>query len=269
MDHGILTSGLTSTNAATKLQIGSNLTLPAGGPWTIHHVWCQIAQPTRTVSEGSGGYFVVEAASGDVSPDPAPGKYPLIGNIASCSANSGPTAMPLHLWPVNWSAPGKAVVSLYAVNLLAQATAAKVVAGIIFGEAIPERRPLVFCDCVSSSFAATAEQLVGSITLAEKATRIVGILAYLNKGDAWTAAETCIGHIRLASNDIGLAPAQYPCAYCYSSGDGTIEGESATPLSSFIPVDIPVIGGSIISVFATTIEAVTGNADITVFLAYE
>jgi hypothetical protein len=269
MTHGLLTSGVTSTGAATKLQIGSDLTLPAGGPWTIHHVWCQIAQPTRVNDQGSGGYFVVDAKSGDLDPDPAPGKYPMIGISVSDGANGQQTAMPLNLWPVNWQAAGKAVISLYAVNLLAQTTAAKAVAGILFGDGIPEKLPLKFCDSVSSSFASTAEQSLGSITLSEKATRIVGVLANLMKGDALTAAETVIGHIRLASNDVNLAPAQFPCAFAFNSGDGTPAGGCSQPQAQFIPVDIPVIGGSIVSVYGTTIESVTGNADLEVFLAYE
>jgi len=267
--HGLLTSGVTSTGAATKLQIGSDITLPAGGPWTIHHVWCQIARPTAIPDQGSGGYFVVDAKSGDVSPDPAPGKYPMIGSSISHSANAGNSAMPLNLWPVDWQAAGKAVISFFAVNLLAMTTAAKAVAGICFGDSVPAQLPLKFCDCVSSSFASATEQSIGTITLSEKATRIVGVLSNLMKGDAVTIAETVIGHIRLASNDIQLAPAMFPCAFAFNSADGTPVGNPSQPQAQFIPLDIPVVGGSIINVYGTTIESVTGNADLEVFLAYE
>ena len=173
------------------------------------------------------------------------------------------------MWPVNWQASGKAVLSLYYLNQLAITTAPHTAGGVLFGDKIPEQRPLVFCDGVYTSWASTAETSVGTITLAEKAKIIVGILADLSKGDALTTAITCMATIRLASDDIKMPPAQFPCSRCYDSGDGTVAGETAAPRCDFIPVDIPVAGGARIDVYATSTESVTGNADINVYIAYE
>lgn len=267
--HAKAVTGTGGTGAGAVTKIGSTITLPAGGPWIIHGVWGQVAKVSTVPNEGTGGTLKIEAISGDLTPDPAPGKYPLIGACASESANSAIAPVPLNIWPVNWQAAGKAQIDISYINQLAITTASIIAAGLIFGDAIPDERPLVFCDFVESSFASAAEQTIGSITLAEKATRIVGILADLNKGDVPTAGEAIMATIRLASNDITMPPAAYPCNRAFNASDGTAVGQAATPISQFIPVDIPVPGGAVITIFATTTVSVTGNADIAVYLAYE
>jgi len=267
--HALATTGTGGTTAATKTQIGSDLTFPAGGPWTVFGIWGMVAKSTTVPNEGTGGILHIDAVSGDLTPDPAPGKYPLIGSCVSESANSAIAPTALNIWPVNWQAAGKATIQLNYTNLLAITTAPKVAAGVLFGNEIPVRGPLRFCDAVSASFASASEQSVGTITLAEKASRITGILADLNKGDAATAGEAILGTIRLDSADIKLPPAQYPFNRAFNASDGTAVGQAATPMSQFIPVDIPVQGGARIDVFATTVVSVTGNANVHVFIAYE
>jgi hypothetical protein len=267
--HALVAVGTGGTAAAAKTLIGSALTLPAGGPWIIFGLWGQVVKSTTVPDEGTGGQLIISAASGDITPDPAPGKWPMIGAPVSESANCSIHAMPLQIWPVLFEASGKAVVELYYLNQLAITTGSPVQAGIIFGDRIPDPVRAPFCDGVYSSFASSTEQSIGTITLAEKAKRIVGILAELNKGDAATTAEYVIGYVRLASDDVKLPPAQYPCCFCFNAGDGTIEGESATPYAQFIPVDIPVEGGARISVYGKTPISVTGNCDMRVYLAYE
>jgi len=243
--------------------------MPAGGPWRIFKLWGQVVKASTVPAEGTGGQLIIDALSGDLTPDPAPGKYPLPGNPGSSSANSGNAAVPLHIFDVEWEASGKAILSLSYLNQLAITTGSEVACGIIFGDSIPEKRPLIFCDGVYSSFAAATEQSIGTVTLAEKATRIVGIFADLNKGDALTTAQEIIGTIRLASDDVKMPPSQYPFMRAFDAGDGTVEGETACPKMDFIPVDIPIEGGARINIYATTSISVTGNADVQVFLAYE
>lgn len=262
-------TGSGGTAAGATTQIGNNITLPAGGPWTIFGLWGMAAKATTVPNEGAGGALIVNSFSGDISPDPAPGNYPLIGPCASEAANAAISANPLNIWEVNWQAMGKAVVQLSYLNQLAITTASAVAGGIIFGDTVPERRPLVFCDGVRASFASTAEQSIGTVTLSEKATRIVGIFADLNKGDAPTAGQAILGTIRLGSSDVKLPPSQYPMNRCFNASDGTAAGQSSTPQSQFIPVDIPVIGGARIDCFATTTISVTGNADVQIYIAYE
>lgn len=267
--HALARQGPGSTTALAKTQIGADIVLPAGGPWTIFGIWGQVVKATAVASEGCGGQLIIEALSGDLTPDPAPGEYPLIGNPQASAAHFSMAAVPLNIWPVNWEASGKAVISLSYRQQLAITTASEVACGILFGTEVPEVRPLVFCKSVYSAFASTAEQSIGTITLAEKATRIVGILADLNHGDALTVAEELLATIRLASDDIKMPPAQYPCCRAFDSGDGTVEGETACPRCDFIPVDIPVTGGARINVYATTSISVTGNAEVLVYIAYE
>ena len=267
--HAFAVQGPGGAAAGAITQIGANITLPAGGPWIIFGLWGQVVKATATVAEGTGGHLIVNALSGDLTPDPAPGKWPLLGTIAQMGGNHGPAAMGLNIWPVNWSAPGKAVIQLSYHAQLAITAAPQVQAGIFFGTEIPGPFRAPFCASVSAAFAATAEQSVGSIVLAEKATRIVGILAELNKGDTWTVAEPVIGYVRLSSESVKFQPASFPCCFCYDSGDGTPAGESGMPRAEFIPLDIDVEGGAIIDVYAKTPVSVTGNAEVRVYLAYE
>jgi len=267
--HALATTGTGSTAAATKTKIGSTLTLPAGGPWIIHSVWGQVVKSTTVPNEGTGGTLHVDALTGDITPNPAPGKYPLIGSPISESVNSALSAVPLNLWDVDWSASGKAQIDLSYTALLAITTGSPVAAGIIFGDSRPERLPLTFCDVVSSSFASATEQTIGTVTLAEKATRIVGILADINHGEASTTAEATLATIRLDSADIKFPPAQYPCIRAFNASDGTAVGQSAVAQSQFIPVDIPVAGGARVDCFATTTISVTGNADVSIYIAYQ
>lgn len=267
--HAIARQGPGTTAALAKTQIGEDITLPAGGPWTIFGLWGQVVKATSVASEGCGGQLIVETLSGDLDPDPAPGKYPLIGNPQASAAHHSMAAVPLNIWPVNWQASGKAVISLSYKQQLDITTPSEVACGILFGKEIPEKRPLVFCDCVFAAFASASEQSIGKITLAEKATRIVGILADLNHGDALTVAQETLATIRLSSDDVKMPPAQYPCNRAFDSGDGTVEGETACPRSDFISLDIPITGGARIDVYATTSISVTGNAEVLVYIAYE
>jgi hypothetical protein len=267
--HAKAVQGPGATTAVTKTKIGNSIELPAGGPWTIFKLWGQVVKATTVPAEGTGGQLIIDALSGDLTPDPAPGKYPLPGNPGSSSANSSSAAVPLHIWDVLWESAGKAIISLSYLNQLAITTASEVACGIIFGDSVPEKRPLVFCDGVYSSFASAAEQSIGTIRLAEKATRIVGIFADINKGDALTTAEEVLGTIRLASDDVKMPPSEYPMLRAFDAGDGTVEGETACPKMEFIPVDIPVVGGARISCYATTSISVTGNADVQIYIAYE
>ena len=269
MTHGQSVTGAGATTAATKTQIGSDLTMPAGGPYIIHDLFAQVVKVTAVADEGTGGQLIVDALSGDLSPDPAPGKWPLLGTIAQEGANHSAVAMGLNLWKVNWQAAGKAVLKLSYLNQLAITAGSHVQAGIIFSDSIPGPVRAPYCASVYTAFASATEQSVGSITLSERATKIVGILAELNKGDTWTVAEYLLGYIRLASDSIKLQPAQYPCCFCCDSGDGTPAGESGMPRADFIPVDIPVEGGAIVDVFVKTPISVTGNAEVRVYLAYE
>lgn len=267
--HALAVTGTGGTAALAQTQIGANITLPAGGPWVIHHVWGQVAKITTAANEGTGGALIVRSVSGDLDPDPAPGTYPMLGTPVAQGATPSCSHVPLNLWEVDWTASGKAVMSLTYLNQLAIATGSICAAGIIFGTERPAIRPLRFCDGVRASFASALEQTIGTITLAEKATRIVGIMADLNKGDALTSGEAVVGTIRLDSADVKLPPSQYPCNRAFNAALGAAIGQDSGVRASFIPVDIPVLGGARINVFATTTAAITANADVQVYIAYE
>ena len=269
MTHGITRTGAGATGAAARTQIGADIILPAGGPWIIHGLFGQVAKISTVPNEGAGGIIEMLSVAGDLEPNPAPANFPLIGPSASESANAAISAQPLQIWPVAYTAPGKSTLRLFYVQDQAITTASIVVAGILFGEEVPVDRPAPFCVTIAAEFASSVEQNFGTITLSENATRIVGILADLNKADVPTAGEAIAATVRLASDSMTLQPAQYPCNRIFNASDGTAVGQSSTPMSQIIPLDIPVIGGAIVTIFGTTTVSVTGNASIRVFIFYE
>lgn len=269
MTFGQAQIGAVGAAALSKTQIGSNITLPAGGPWIIHGVWCQAIQDTAVANEAVNGNLIVDSYSGDINPDPAPGKYPVSGINSASSANFAIAAVPLNIIPVRWEASGKAVIQLSFSNLSGNATAPRAAAGILFGDVIPEIRPMVFSDVASATLTAAGETAIGTITLAEKATRIVGLMGTMRKDGAITVDEGMIGYFRMDSADIKFTPGQYPFDMAFSAADGTLAGHLSTPRSNFIPVDIPVEGGAIINLYGILDQAITAGVDCSVFIAYE
>lgn len=267
--YALARQGPGGTAADAITQIGENIQLPAKGPWIIHNVWGQVVRATTVPNEGCGGVLILNSVSGDIEPDPAPGRWPLIGSPVSESANAAISAVPLNLWETLLNGSGKAQISLSYHQDHAITTASEVACGIIFGNEAPVRRPMPFVDSVQADFASAAEYQIGSMLLAEKATRITGILADLNKVDAATASEEILATIRLGSQDVKLPPSQYPCNRAFNASDGTAVGQCSVAQSQFIPVDIPIPGGSTIDIFATTSISVTGNASVRVFIGYE
>lgn len=267
--HGIARQGTGGTAAASTTLIDSNIELPAGGPWNIFGVWAQVVQDTCAAAESLAGNLILNSVSGDLDPDPAPGTFPIPGLCSTAGANSGMCTVPLTVWPVNLSAAGKAVCSLSYYNQLAITTAPIVAAGILFGDETPTNRPIVFSDGVRSTQTAAAETSVGTITLSTRASRITGIFADITVDGAWAADEGFMGICRLASSDVPLAPAQFPLARAYSAGDGTPVGAWHNPVFSYIPVDIPVVGGARIDTYIDLNLAVTAAATVGIYLAYE
>lgn len=269
MTHGQKTTGAGGTAAGSRVKIGNSLTLPAGGPWLVHGVWIQAVQDTAVASEAINGNLIVNAKSGDINPDPAPGKYPANGMSSQVSANFGIHATPLNIFDVNWLAAGKAIIDLEYENLSGNASAPLIAAGILYGDAIPEKRPLVFCDSVGATLSTNVETSIGSITLAEKATKIVGIMATAMKDGAVVVDEAMLATIRLDSSDVKFTPGEFPCGQAYNAADGVPAGGTGLSQNQFIPLDIPVIGGSIIQCFGSLVNAVTNGLDISVYIAYE
>jgi len=267
--HAIARQGAGGTAALAKTQIGTDIEFPAGGPWTIFGLWMQAVKDTAAAAESLAGNLVIESHSGDISPDPAPGTFPVPALCNQTGANVGMATNHLTIWPVNWSAAGKAIIRLNYEQQLAQAVGAQCACGVIFGEEVPTPRPIVFCDNVHSTQTATADTAVGTITLSTRASRITGIFADITVDGGLTTDEAFIGIVRLGSADIPLPPAQYPLARAYSAGDGTPVGHMDVPQMSFIPIDIPVVGGARIDTYIDLGIAVTNACTVNIWLAYE
>lgn len=265
--HSLIIAAAGQT-AAGEQTLGT-LTLPADGPWIIHDIFGQIVSATATAAEATGGYMRFDAASGDVTPNPAPSKWPVICNGSSLGATIDQSGCALQRFPVLWTAPGRATINCVFNNTVAATVAPQIVMGILFGKSVPEPKRFLFCDTVRTTTNSAADTSVGTITLSEKATRITGIGGVLINDGVLTAAEELIGFFRLASDDIDLVPAQYPFPMAFSAGLGALIMNAPFIPSGLIPVDIPVIGGARINCFVDLNTAVTTAAEVQVYIAYE
>jgi hypothetical protein len=265
--HGLIVAAAGQT-AAGEQTLGT-VTLPADGPWIIHNVFGQIVSATATAAEATGGYMRFDAASGDISPNPAPSKWPVICNGSTLGATIDQGGCALQMYPVQWEAPGRATVSMIFNNTVAATVAPQIVMGILFGKSVPEPHPFRFCDTVRVTTNSAADTAIGTITLSEKATKITGLMGVLLNDGVLTTAEELIGFFRLASDDIDLVPAQFPFPMAYSAGLGALIQAGPWMPSGFIPVDIPVVGGARINTFVDLNTAITNAAEVQVYIAYE
>lgn len=261
----VATAGGTAAGDTTIGQI----TLPAGGPWKIHNIFGLLASSTTTAGEASGGTMRIESVSGDIIPQPSPSRFPLIESGSFLGATSDVSTCPLHIYEVDWEAAGKAVMNMIYRQETTVTVAPQLVLGIAFGKDRPVKSPIIHCDVVRAAVTAAADTSLGTITLAESAKRITGILAMAIQDGVLTTAEELIGFCRLASDDIDFTPMQVPFANAFGAGLGATIAAGHPAYRQFIPVDIPVLGGARINCFVDLNTAVTNAAEIQLFIAYE
>jgi hypothetical protein len=265
--HGLIVAA--AGQVAAGEQILGTVTLPADGPWIIHNVFGQIVATTPTAAEGVGGYMRFDAASGDIDPNPAPSKWPVVSNSASLGATIDQSNCSLKMYPVNWQAPGRATINMIFNNTVAATAIPQIVMGIMFGKSIPEKKRFLFCDTVRVQTNSAADTAIGTITLSEKATRITGLMGLLFMDGVVTTVQSLLGFFRLASDDIDLVPAQYPFPMAIGGGLGALIQGPDVQNTAFLPVDIPVVGGARINCFVDLNVATTNNAEVHVYIAYE
>lgn len=265
--HGMVLAGTAGITAA-ETSLGT-ITLPADGPWVIHHIWGQLARIVGTAAEAIGGYLKLESVAGDLEPNPAPAQFPLYANGSFLGATADRQATPLQMYRINFAAPGKAQIKLAFAQDIACTDANEVVAGIIFGKTVPEVKPLQFVDSVQAAVAANTDTSVGTITLSERSSRIVGVCGVLLQDGVLVTAEALLGFWRMASDDVNMIPAQFPFNAAYGAGLGALINTGSLPPPTFIPVDIPVPAGARINTYVDLNLAVSNAADIRIFIAYE
>lgn len=265
--HSSIVTGVGSIPAGDIL-IGQ-ITLPAGGPWLIHDVFGQIVSVTPTAAESMGGHFRFDPASGDLSPDPSPSRFPVFESGSSLGATIDRGQCPLNVFPVAWEGAGKAVINCIYHQAIACTVAGQVVLGMMYGRARPEPKPMLFSDVARAAVAVTADTAIATITLSQKASRITGVCGILSQDGVLVTVESLTGFYRLASEDVKLPPMQLPFNNVYGGGLGALIQGGNQGRISYIPVDIPVPSGARINAFVDLNIAVTNATDVEIFLAYE
>ena len=264
--HGQLVTGAGSITA-TDTNIGQ-ITLPAGGPWFISGIYGLAVAATLTAAEFSGGYIEPQVSSGDLSPNPAPGKYPtgfggsILNTTGSCQV------CPLYIHEVEWESPGKGVINMIFHQEIAATAASQVVCGLIYGRGPIEKKSARFIDRVATTKTAAAKSAIGTITLSEKAEEIVGVGFFLVQDGVITAGEELIGYGIIESDDLDIVPGMYPAACAFSAGIGATIGNPVYCPANLIPVNIPVVGGARVDCSCVLNTAVTNGAYVACYIAY-
>jgi hypothetical protein len=237
--------------------------------WVIHNICGQVVASAVAAAEFIGGHIRMYSPSGDLTPDPNPSRWPVSAQGSHLGALVGPMPCPLHKYDIQLEAAGKANINLTSNLAIACTNAPRWTAGIVYGPSVPEVRRAKFCDHVRTTVTLAARAAVGTIALSEKATRLVGIMGVLSQDGVLTAGEELTGYFDLESDDTDLIPSQWMFNEVYSAGVGaTMENNGPTPPNPYL-VDIPVLGGSDIRVYATLGVAVTNGAEVDIFLMYE
>lgn len=264
--HGQIVTGAGGT-AAGDTTIGT-ITLPAGGPWLISGIFGQAVQATLTAAECAGGYIQAEVASGDLSPNPAPGKYPTGFGGSILGATGSVQIAPLFIHPVEWESPGKGVINMVFHQEIAITVANQVVCGLIYGKGPIEKKSARFMDRVFTTKTAAAKSAIGTITLSEKAEEIVGVGFFFVQDGVLTAGEELLGYGIIESDDLDIVPGMYPAACAYSAGLGATIGNPVYSPANLIPVNIPVVGGARVDCSCVFNTAVTNAAMVACYIAY-
>lgn len=268
MDHSMIVSGGASTGAADTT-IGT-IELPARetGNWIIHKIFAQVVRATATAAESVGGNIRLSPAQGELTPNPAPSRFPVFESGSFLGATADVSHCPLQMFDVQYEATGQARIDIIYENAIAATVAAQVVAGVIFGDARPEVMPALFCDRVRNTVTAATESSIGTITLSQNASMITGLCGILQQDGVLTAGEELIGFFSMSSDDVKLVPAQFPFNTVFGAGlGGTIQGGDQGKIM-FLPVNIEVPDGARIDCFVDLNTAVTNGADVEIFLQY-
>jgi len=113
----------------------------------------------------------------------------------------------------------------------------------------------------------TTETELGTITLSQKASRIIGIYGIATIETA-TAGEGTAAIFRLSSEDVDLAPCKFPAQVIYGPA-GTLADNAHEFTPKIIPVNIPVRGQTRIKCYMKLTKAQTGDCRGLVGIIYE
>jgi hypothetical protein len=267
--HGIGRLDFIESKMDADVQIGDLIVMPAGGPWLIHHVWTQGIPNLSVVDKFLDGYIHLNSEGGDLRPDPEPGSFPLQTHPNPNFPTDVCQRSLLNIFRTRIVAPGKAQLSLNLFTYVGAHSWTSLSAGILFGTDIPVVRHSPWSAQLHKIVSIAGETLVGTITLPESATRITSFFGDLVIFDSIFQNETAICNFRLESPDTDFAPAVFPAFTCYHNVTAGSFGWSDQPRVETIPLDIPVLHGSRINLFANLLGDLSRAAYAKCFITYE
>lgn len=266
--HGQVAAYSGPTTAADKVLGSIELPTRPNG-WVIDEIDGQVVRQTATAAESMGGHFGLVSVSGDITPDPAPSRFPVFETGSFLGATAPVPVCPRFNYQTDLLAAGKANIDLVYHQAIACTAAAYGNIGIKYGPSITQPRRAKFCDRCRTTTNLTTVVQVGTISLSEKATRITGIMGVLSQDGVLATAQALTGIFSLRSDDVDLVPSFWLFNEVFGAGLGIAIGGGQHTAPRPHEVDIPVPGGARIDCFVDLFASVTNAADVEIFLMYE
>ena len=267
--HSLLTYDTIPLSDVRPVQVGNIITLPAKGPWDIYQIYCQTVENSGTDSVSISGNIVFDSVEGDLSPDPAPGQFPYAGTTANQATGRGVSHSPLNIYDVQWTAAGKSQVRFLVQPQVVRSSQPGILCGLIFGKQRPVPTPIKYSTMLRAVTSNSFEDILGTITLSERATKIVGIAAVIMDQTLHAGSLARLFTYRMDSDDIKLQPSDWPFQYAYNRPNGVQPTSCDLPPVKYMPVDIPVEGGARIDVYVTPRVLTSSVAcDVLFYLGY-
>lgn len=266
--HGIIQSAATVATVV-ETQVGTTQELPTNpAGWMIQDFMAQVVRATATAAESIGGFFRLASPSGDLTPAPEPSNFPCFTTGSFLGSVADVPVTPLNRYPLDLVGAGKADINFLATNGIASAVAPIWSIGIHFAPGLIVAKRPQHCRVARATQDTTARTQVGTITLSEVATEIVGIMGVLSQDGVLVTAEELVGFFDLESEDIDIVPSQWLFNEAFGAGLSTTiaSGQHAAPMPHW--VSIPVPSGARIDCFVTLTTAVTNPADVEIFIFY-
>lgn len=266
--HGLVTSAATVATVV-ETQVGATQELPTNPPgWMIMEFMAQVVRQTALAAESIGGQFRLRSPSGDVTPAPEPSNFPAFETGSLLGAIADVSTCPLFRYPLDLRGAGKADIDFLSTNGIASTTAPIWTIGIHFAPALIVPKRPQHCRVVRATQAAIARTQIGTITLSEVATEIVGIMGVLSQDGVLVTAQELVGFFDLESEDIDIVPSQWLFNEAFGAGLGAqiASGQHTLPMPHW--VSIPVPSGARIDCFVNLTTAVTNPADVEIFIFY-
>lgn len=262
--HSQLFTGL------NKYNIVPPIIMPAYGPWKIFGIYSAVTRYDVSETVGTQYTVTLNSLSGDMYPGSLGFSIPGMNlNSGFNHVSSNLSASELIIYDTDIDIAAKATIQFVINWQLAMNQTADIMCGIIFGHNRPVLSPIRWLWNVTGLLVDNTEILLGTLTMTEDTSKIISIMSSALLQSAVPGGPTSLLYsLRLTSDDKSLQPLEFPGQTVIDSPVTAAALTGASPSNRFLPVNIEMLPGSRVNVFATGYN-INSPVHLNVFLQYE